>query len=296
MTASLGDFLFGVALCGVAIQLKINQHRATLDRLPVFIDVDLGSAASRHTSDMSNNPSIYQTPGRDPHKGSDNSTPSERILAATGASGWRPENNRTGEILAWGGAYLNADAPFNWWLNSPPHRAIIEDGAYTHIGFSANHTNSANEWVYCVDFATSPPRPIFSKNSGRVIDVEGISPNSGAKIQQWDSWGGGNQRWRLENVGGGYALIRAEHSGKVLDVEGASTANGAKLVQWDWWGGDNQRFRPEVYGFGELKFTAKHSGKVLDVEGVSEANGARIQQWDWWEGPNQRWTFQTWHQ
>ena len=32
MTASLGDFLFGVALCGVAIQLKINQHRATLDR------------------------------------------------------------------------------------------------------------------------------------------------------------------------------------------------------------------------------------------------------------------------
>lgn len=82
MTASLGDFLFGVALCGVAIQLKINQHRATLDRLPVFIDVDLGSAASRHTSDMSNNPSIYQTPGRDPHKVRTIPPPSERILVA----------------------------------------------------------------------------------------------------------------------------------------------------------------------------------------------------------------------
>jgi hypothetical protein len=262
----------------------------------VFFDEDFRNAAHRHTQDMSRHPEIYKTVGRDAHKGSDNSTPAERIMAATVAGGWRPENNRTGEILAWGGAYLNADAPFSWWLNSPPHRAIIEDGAYTHIGFSADHTDSANEWVYAIDFATSTPRPLFSVNSGRVIDVDAWSQNNGAKIQQWDSHGGNNQRWRLEDVSGGFARIRNQHSGKVLDVFQASTANGAALVQWDWWGGDNQRFRPEVVnGAGELKLTAKHSGKVLDVEGISFNNGAKIIQWDWWDGPNQRWKFFTWH-
>src|SRR6266536_2923844 len=153
MTVSFGDILFGIPLTQVAIQDQINRHRAALGQLPVFLDVDLASAASRHTSDMATNPWMYKTPGRDPHISSDNhTTPAERIIAET-LPVWRPENDRTGEILAWGGAYLNGDAPFNWWMGSPPHRQIIEDGSYTHIGFSASHTDSANEGVYCVDFA-----------------------------------------------------------------------------------------------------------------------------------------------
>jgi hypothetical protein len=176
-------------------------------------------------------------------------------------------------------------------MGSPPHRRLIEDGSFTHMGFSASHTGSANEWVYCVTFARAPARPLFARHSDRVIDVKDISTANGAPIHQWDWWGGGNQRWRMEPVGDGYARIVAQHSGKVLDVAGASMANGAPLVQWDWWGGDNQRFRPEVYGIGELLLRAKHSGKVLDVKDMNEGNGAIVLQWDWWGGANQRWKY-----
>ena len=290
MTVTFGDLLIGVVLTGTAIQVHINRHRAALGHAPVFVDVDLSSAAARHTSDMADNPWMYKTAGRDPHISSDNrTTPAERAITAAAAGGWRPE--RTGEILYWGGAFLNGDAPFNWWMGSPPHRQIIEDGSFTHMGFSASHTDSANEWVYAVTFAKAPARPLFAQHSGRVIDVDDISTANGAAIIQWDWWGGGNQRWRLEPVGGGYVRIVAQHSGKVLDVAGASMANGARLVQWEWWGGDNQRFRPQVHGIGELTLTAKHSGKVLDVAGIDESNGAVIQQWDWWGGANQRWKY-----
>ena len=292
VTVSFGDLLFGVALTGTATQLQINRHRAALGLLPVFVDVDLSTAAGRHTSDMAANPWMYKTPGRNAHISSDNvTTPAQRIAAAAAAGGWQPEQGRTGEILYWGGALLNGDAPFAWWMGSPPHRQIIEDGNLTHMGFSASHANSANEWVYAVTFARTPARGLFAKHSGRVIDVKDISTASGAPITQWDWWGGGNQRWRMEPVGGGYVRIVAQHSGKVLDVQGISTANGAPIIQWDWWGGDNQRFLPEVYGIGQLKLTAKHSGKVLDVKDISEANGAVIQQWDWWGGANQLWKY-----
>jgi hypothetical protein len=288
MVVGAGDLIFGIPLAGVAIQKRINDHRAMRGLLPVFVDRDLSTAANRHTSDMANNPSIYQPP-HDAHVGSDNSRSDDRIRAAAGSGGWSPE--KTGEILQWGGAFLNGDAPINWWLNSPPHRAIIEDGAFIHMGFSASHNNSANEWVYAVTFARSPARGLFVKHSEKCADVAGISTASGAPIQQWDWWGGPNQKWRMEPAGDGYVRIVSQHSGKVFDIAGISTANGARLIQWDWWGGHNQQFRPEVYGFGEIRLIARHSGKVLEVADFSENNGAPIQQWDWWQGANQRWKF-----
>lgn len=293
MPVGAGDILFGIPLAGVGIQKRINQHRASLGRLPVFVDTQLSVAAQRHTSDMAAHPAIYTTPNRDPHLSSDgHTTAKQRITDAAAAAGWAPENERTGEILYWGGANLNGDAPVNWWINvSPPHRQRIEDPDYTHMGFSASYNNAADEWVYGVTFARSPARGLFAKHSGKVVDITGISTASGAPAQQWTWWGGGNQRWSFDPVGGGYVRIRAQHSGKVLDVAGISTANGARIIQWDWWGGDNQKFLPEVYGIGELKLTAKHSGKVIEVDGFSEADGAVIQQWDWWGGANQRWTY-----
>ncbi|MDZ5446187.1 RICIN domain-containing protein [Micromonospora sp. 4G57] len=242
MPVGFGDLLFGVALAGLGVQQQINRHRATLGHLPVFADGDLSSAAGQHTADMANNPWVYKTPGRNAHISSDNhTTPGERIVTAT-LPEWRPE--KTGEILYWGGELLNSGPAFNWWMGSPPHRQIIEDGSYTHIGFSAHFNHSANEWVYGMTFARTTPRPLFAKHSGRVIDVRDQSVANGAAITQWDWWGGGNQRWRLEPVGGGYARIVALHSGKVLDVAGASMANGAPLVQWEWWGATTRSSSP----------------------------------------------------
>jgi hypothetical protein len=81
------------------------------------------------------------------------------------------------------------------------------------------------------------------EHSGLCLDVEGISTANGARIIQWDYWGGDNQKFRPEPTGDGYCKLVAKHSGKVLDVSGLSTGNGAAVIQWDWWGGQNQQWR-----------------------------------------------------
>ncbi|MEV5378935.1 RICIN domain-containing protein [Streptomyces nondiastaticus] len=298
MPVGIGDLLFGIPLAGFAVQNRFNQHRAGLGRLPLFIDKDLSTAANRHTTDIADHPERLAQPDSskpnfvDPHIGSDGSAPADRIIAAAAAGGWRPENDTTGEIMQWGGAFLSVDAALHFWLvESAHHRERVEDPAYTHMGFSASHNSSADEWNYTVDFARSPTRPLYSVNSGKVLDVTNMSNDHGAPIQQWDWWGGWNQQFTMEPTDGGYVRLRARNSGLVLDVAGVSRDNGARIIQWDWWGGENQQFLPEVFGIGEIKLTARHSGRSLDVKDFSVDNGAPIQQWDWWGGANQRWRF-----
>ncbi len=128
-----------------------------------------------------------------------------------------------------------------------------------------------------------------------VLDVESMSLANGARLILWPNWGGGNQKFRLDPVGGGFYRILIEHSGKCLDVEGASMANGARISQWEYWGGDNQKFRLEPAPFqlysNFYKLVAKHSGRCVEVAGGSPDDGAPIIQWDYWGGSNQHWMF-----
>jgi subtilisin family serine protease len=130
---------------------------------------------------------------------------------------------------------------------------------------------------------------VRAKNSGKVLDVTGISLSNGAVVEQWDYWGGDNQKWLISSVGNGYYKILAKHSGKSLDVTGISPDNGAVIEQWDYWGGDNQLWEITPVENGYYRITSKHSGKVLDVTGISPYAGAVIEQWDYWGGDNQKW-------
>ncbi len=129
---------------------------------------------------------------------------------------------------------------------------------------------------------------IVAKHSGKCLDVEGARPDNGANVQQWACGGGSNQRWRLEDSGGGYYKVVAVHSGKCLDVTGASSNNGANALQWDCNGGSNQLWRFDQVG-DAYRITPKHSGKSLDVAGASPNNGANVQQWQYGGGANQLW-------
>ena len=191
--------------------------------------------------------------------------------------GWRVSQRRRGTALLAGG-------------KPPPQGEGRGPRLHTH-GFSASYDSSNDQWNYTVDFARSSTRPLYSVNSGKVLDVTNQSADSGAPIQQWTWWGGWNQQFTMEPTDSGYVRLRARNSGKVLDVAGISSDNGARIIQWDWWGGWNQQFLPEVYGIGEIKLTARHSGRSLDVKDFSVNDGAPIQQYDWWAGANQRWRF-----
>jgi hypothetical protein len=73
--------------------------------------------------------------------------------------------------------------------------------------------------------------------SGKVVDVDGISKNEGANVFQWDYFGTFNQQFVMQSTGDGYYKIIPKHSGKVVEVENASLDNGANVRQW---GNNNQ--------------------------------------------------------
>jgi lysophospholipase L1-like esterase/fibronectin type 3 domain-containing protein len=132
---------------------------------------------------------------------------------------------------------------------------------------------------------------ITARNSGKALDVVGVSTTNGARIQQWDWADGSNQKWKVESLGSGLYKITAMHSLKSLDVVDASLGNGAQIQQWDFSNNTNQKWTIENLGTGYYKLIASHSNKVLTVPGASITNGTLITQSDWTSGTEQQWQF-----
>jgi endo-1,4-beta-xylanase len=119
---------------------------------------------------------------------------------------------------------------------------------------------------------------LVNRNSGKALDVCGVSTADGACIQQYARSGGQNQQWQFVDVGGGYYRVRARHSGKALDVYNWSTADNAAIVQWSDHGGNNQQFRLADSSGGYVRLISRHSNKTLQVQNSSTADGARVVQ------------------
>ncbi|MBC8059996.1 MAG: RICIN domain-containing protein [Clostridiaceae bacterium] len=132
---------------------------------------------------------------------------------------------------------------------------------------------------------------LASKTSGKVLDVAGVSTADGAKMTQWTSTGGNNQKFRVDDMGNGYYKLTAIHSGKVLDDPYASTASGTQLQQATDNGSDAQRWKIENMGNGYYKVTCKASGLVMDVAASSKNDGAAVQQYTNNDTDAQRWFF-----
>src|SRR5690606_9062381 len=136
---------------------------------------------------------------------------------------------------------------------------------------------------------TSAWYELVNRNSGKALDVCGVSTADGACIQQWARSGGTNQQWQFIDAGDGYYRLRARHSGKVLDVSGASTADGATIHQWSDHGGTNQQFRLVASPDGYVRLIARHSNKAVEVQNAATDDGGRVVQYTDWGGTNQQW-------
>jgi len=105
---------------------------------------------------------------------------------------------------------------------------------------------------------------IRSSVSAQVFDIELISPFDGALMHNWDYWGGNNQKWFLDPVGGSW-MIRNMNSGKCL------THNGGTLAQFGCNGGNaNQLFNftpaivlPTTIAAGDWQLVNKASGQCV---------------------------------
>ena len=132
---------------------------------------------------------------------------------------------------------------------------------------------------------------ITNKASGKVLDINGVSRDNGARLIQWSWTGGNNQRFRAINVGRDVFKLKALHSDKVIDVDGGSTANDAIIHQWDDHGGSNQQWRLVKSG-NDYEIQSVATGKLLDVPGSTNENGTNLIQWERNNGNNQKWIFQ----
>jgi hypothetical protein len=80
--------------------------------------------------------------------------------------------------------------------------------------------------------------------SGKCLDVQAVSNDDGAIIQQFSCNGGPNQDWIVADAGpAGVIRLVARSSGKVLDVKNAATADGTPLIQWGWRSAPNEHFK-----------------------------------------------------
>jgi uncharacterized protein YkwD len=106
-----------------AVYSGVNQLRQTCG--VIGDDPDLTVAAQRHADDMLKN-------GVEGHIGSDGSSPQARITDA----GYI-RTGYTGEIVYWGtGSVATPSAALDAWMDSPAHRAIILNCAFTAGGFA----------------------------------------------------------------------------------------------------------------------------------------------------------------
>lgn len=72
---------------------------------------------------------------------------------------------------------------------------------------------------------------IINKNSGKVLDIKGLSTKEGDPCIQYDDNGGWNQMWEIIADDSGQYKIKNRWSGLNLGIEEASEDNGAICVQ-----------------------------------------------------------------
>lgn len=164
---------------------------------------------------------------------------------------------------------------------------------------------------------------VKNRCDGRVLDVSGNNPNTGAALCVWKYHGGSNQHWDTVFQKPKYFMLRGEASGKVIDITGASKAAGTKICIYDenrqdnqlWYEDKNGLIRSKLNDFvfdgssGEVTMqpyepsnpnrswvlhgTAvamlANPGKVLDVLKERRDNGATICVYDNRNAGHQKW-------
>ncbi|WP_197281256.1 MULTISPECIES: CAP domain-containing protein [unclassified Mycobacterium] len=123
---------------GTSLYTGVNGLRQPCG--PLRDDPRLRAAAQRHADDMLHT-------GLSGHIGSDGSSPQMRIADA-GYVG----SHATGEIVYWGtGSAANPAQALDSWMQSPPHRGLIVNCAFTASGFAT--ASDGNKMTAVGDFA-----------------------------------------------------------------------------------------------------------------------------------------------
>jgi hypothetical protein len=171
-------------------------------------------------------------------------------------------------------------------------------------GYKAIYTNGGVAWNDAITvWRNNNYAPVFDASyayrlspmsaTGKSIDVAYASQNNGTAVQQYASWDGDPQKFKLLAVGANWKIAMKANTNKCLDVVGNGTANGTPIEIQDCDGSTAQAWTitPDVQT-GAFKFKHVASGRCLDVTGWSTADGARMEIYDCSGGANQKFKVQ----
>lgn len=142
----------------------INQAREMNGLPPVTYNYEVSLAAQAHTVDMATNGfgGVPGTADFTPHTGSDGSSPALRLQRTNYEGGYGAE------ATAWG--FQTAIEPVEFWLNNPPHRAIILNPYVDEVGVAyAVNLDAPNIWYWTA---------VFASMSLPVVEVPEIVPTA----------------------------------------------------------------------------------------------------------------------
>jgi hypothetical protein len=162
-----------------------------------------------------------------------------------------------------------------------------------------NTTTPQEEWElvpYSTAAAGNYPGvyTITNVNSGKLLEIPGLSTKPGEVATQYDNSGTDNQHWTITEagVGAGIYNITNKYSGQRLEIGGdasASLANGATANQWPASTTLKQQWRIIDAGSGRYKLQCVNSQLLLEIGGSYMGNGAWANQWPDGGTNNQLW-------
>ena len=135
---------------------------------------------------------------------------------------------------------------------------------------------------------------VLNKDTGRYMDVEGPSYNSGAYIQQWDYHTGNQEKWEVTLLANGDYIIESLYSHKYLRVENGSTSANAKIIQYSDYNWTSCRWKIEDTASGAYKIIPMLvSSFAVSVPLNTNSNGTDLVQLQYSNDSNYRdeWIF-----
>lgn len=130
---------------------------------------------------------------------------------------------------------------------------------------------------------------IISKNTGFVLDSNGVSKDLGRNVIQLAYNSTLNQIWKLTESNDGYYKINVMQTGLSLDVDGGQLNDGVNINTWGSNSSAAQLWYFEDVGDGYVKIVSKISKKVLDVSAASKLPTTKVIQWNYVGTDNQKW-------
>ncbi|MFF1721521.1 RICIN domain-containing protein [Streptomyces sviceus] len=175
------------------------------------------------------------------------------------------------------------------WLPMTIRGTVVNVGQYP----SWSLDTAAGTWTPDSGVPTSAVHTLTNAGSSMLMDVASGSTTNGAKVIQYPSNGGDNQKWTLNRVADNVYTLVSVKSGLCLDVPSKSTAQNVQLQQWTCNGGTNQQFAADLVGsLTGTKFMLVNmgSGLHIGVDSSSTTAGAAVVQLTGTGATSQQWT------